>query len=162
MICVYCAKEHVTPLPCRARFAYLWQVPTAVAVTAALAQGGMDLGSSPPSGSTPFDELFFNVNVPAGTGVAFAIPAPGASRTSFVTTVGIDTGDAVNTRFSSRINGAVVPPYNQETGSPGPTANPFTLPTPVVVTSGNVFDIFVENVSGVDFLVSVRIAGFTF
>jgi hypothetical protein len=161
MICLYCAKEHVSALPCRARYAYLWQVPTAVAVTAALAQGGVDLGSSPPAGAPPFDELFFNVNVPAGTGVAFAIPAPAALHTSFVTTLGLDTADAVNTRFSSRINGAVVPPYNQETASPGPTAAPFTLPTPIVVPAGAVFDLFVENVSGADFLVSVRIAGFT-
>lgn len=146
----------------RKGFAFLWQVPTAVAVTAALAQGGAALGTSPPLGATLFDDLTFTTIIPAGGSVAFPIAAPAALRTSFVTTLGLDTTDAPNTRFSSRIASVVVPPYNLETGSLGPTAAPFTLPTPIVVASGSVFDLLVGNVSGADITVNVRIAGFTF
>lgn len=130
-----------------------YRVPVQVAVTTALAAGGLAPGAAI-SGSVPVDEIASGAVPPNGF-VDFTIPA-GTSLT--ITELGLDTPDAANTRFTTLVGAAIVPPFNAETGSPGPTAAPVAVPVPIPAGTAS-FTFRVADVGGVGFNVTARIRG---
>lgn len=134
-----------------------YRVPVQVAVTTALAAGGLAPGP-PSAGATPIDDTFFAQAVPPAGMTDFTL-GPFAT-TAFITALGLDTPDAPNTRYSTRVDAADVAPFALETGSPGPTAAPVSLPVPIVVPAGSTFTFRVTDVGGVGYNVNARIQGF--
>lgn len=140
----------------------MWQVPVAVAITSALAQGGFFFGTdTPPPGAVSFDEpaTRTGLTLPAGGTLTITLPAIPASKRAVVTMLGLDSSDAANTRITTRVNGAAVAPEIAVIGSIGTTLAPITLPAPIPESAGDVFSLFLENLSAADISISARILG---
>lgn len=143
----------------------MWQVPTAVAITSALAQGGFFFGSgSPPPGAVPFDlpATRTGLVLPAAGSLIISIPAIPAGKRGMVTALALDTQDAANTRITTRVNGVAVAPEIAVIGSVGASLSPVLLPAPVILSPGDVFSYFLENIGAADIPVGPRIMGYTF
>ena len=141
----------------------MWQVPTQVALTTALAQGGVLVsGPLPPSNPQPFDQPTNRVAVvvPPGGNISVTLPAIAAGRTGSVTALGLDSSDVTNTRVTTRINGIAVPPEIAAIGAMGSANNPVTLGTPIRLAAGDVFSLFIEDTGGAGLTVQPRIIGF--
>lgn len=142
----------------------MWQVPTAAAVTAALAQGGFAFASgSPPPGALSFDQPTIRTGLilPAGGTLTITLPAVPAGKRGSVTALGLDTSDAANTRVTTRVNGIAVAPEVATVGPLGTALDPVALPAPILEFPGDVFSLFLENLSGANITVGPRILGFT-
>lgn len=149
------------------RFAFLWVVPTQVAVTAALAQGGAftNIPGVPPLGAAPFDQptLRTGLVIPAGGTLAILLPAVGPAKRGAVTALGLDTSDVANTRYTTRVNGAAVAPEIAAIGPLGTGNLPVPLAAPILENPGDVFSLFIENLNGGAPITinAVRILGYT-
>lgn len=140
----------------------MWQVPTQVAVTAALAQGGVLLPTGLPPASPVAMDLPANrtgLTLPAGGTLTITLPAIAAGRAGTITALGLDTSDVPNTRITTRVNGVAVPPEILTVGSIGTSLEPVPLGTPINLAAGDVFDLFLENLSAADIFVGPRIIG---
>lgn len=140
----------------------MWQVPTQVAITTALAQGGTLLPTGlPPSSPVPFDlpATRTGLTLPAGGTLTITLPAIAAGRQGTVTALGLDTSDAVNTRVTTRRNAVAIPPEVLTIGSIGTSLAPVPLATPITLAAGDVFSLFLENLSAADITVGPRIIG---
>jgi hypothetical protein len=140
----------------------MWQVPTQVAVTSALAQGGTLLPTGlPPSSPVAFDQpaTRAGLTLPAGGTLTITLPAIAAGRRGTITALGLDTGDVLNTRITTKVNGIAVPPEILAIGSIGTSLVPIALGTPINLAAGDVFSLFLENLSAADIQVQPRIIG---
>ena len=140
----------------------MWQVPTQVAVTSALAQGGTLLPSGLPPASPVAMDLpasRIGLTLPASGTLTITLPAIAAGRRGTITALGLDTTDATNTRITTRVNGVAVPPEVLTVGSIGTSLAPVALATPINLAPGDVFDLFLENLSAADIFVGPRIIG---
>lgn len=142
----------------------MWQVPTQVAVTSALAQGGTLLpGGLPPASPVAMDQPATRqgLTLPASGTLTITLPAIAAGRQGTITALGLDTGDAANTRITTKVNGVAVPPEVNTIGSIGTSLAPVALATPINLAAGDVFSLFLENLSAADIVVQPRIIGTT-
>jgi hypothetical protein len=127
-----------------------YNVPVTVAVTTALAAGGVLIGGDvPPPSAVPIDLPVDKTpqTVAIGGTLTITWPAMGASEFGMVTAIGITTTDAVNTRVTTRVDGVSVPPYQASIGAIGTMDNPTQLPVPIRLGPGQVFSFFMENIN---------------
>jgi hypothetical protein len=144
------------------RWAFLWQVPTQVAITTALAQGGaLTPGGLLPSNPVAFDlpATRSGLVLPASGTLTITLPAIAAGRVGSITALGLDTGDQLNTRVTTRVNAIAVPPEVLTIGSIGTSLAPVPLGAPIRLSAGDVFSLFLENLSAADIQVQPRIIG---
>ena len=140
----------------------MWQVPTQVAVTSALAQGGVLLPTGlPPASPVAFDQpaTRSGLILPASGTLTITLPAIAAGRRGTVTALGLDSSDVLNTRITTRVNAVAVPPEILAIGSIGTSLAPVALATPINLAAGDVFSLFLENLSAADIQVQPRIIG---
>jgi hypothetical protein len=140
----------------------MWQVPTQVAITTALAQGGaLTPGGLLPSNPGAVDQptLRNALTLPASGTLTITLPAIAAGRVGSITALGLDTSDVNNTRITTRVNGVAVPPEVAVIGPLGTALNPVLLGAPIRLAAGDVFSLFLENLSAADIQVGPRIIG---
>lgn len=120
----------------------------------------------PPFGAYPFDAPTNRIPtvIAIGGTLAFTLPfgkiPPGS--TGVVWRVGLSTNVAADTRYSSRFDGNVVPPYGGALGALGVLENPTRLEAPIIIPTSVAFDIFIENIGLGAITVAVRIMGWTY
>lgn len=139
-----------------------YRVPTMVAVTTALAAGGaLFSGSTPPPSAVPLDLPVNRLpsTIAAGGSLTITWPAMGASELGQVTAIGVSTSDAVNTRITTRIDGAAVPPLQAVIGAVGSLDNPTLLAVPVKLGPTQVFSLLMENISAGNIDMAARTLG---
>lgn len=140
----------------------MWQVPTQVAITTALAQGGaLTPGGLVPSNPNPVDQPVVKTGLilPASGTLTIILPAVPAGRVGQIISLGLDSSDVNNTRVTTRVNGVAVPPIIAGIGSIGTSLAPTPLGAPIRLAAGDVFSLFLENLSAVDIQVTPRILG---
>jgi hypothetical protein len=140
----------------------MWQVPTQVAITTALAQGGaLTPGGLLPSNPNAVDQPVNKegLTLPANGTLTITLPAVPAGRVGSITALGLDSSDVNNTRVTTRVNGVAVPPIIQGIGPIGTSLQPTPLGAPIRLVAGDVFSLFLENLSAADIQVVPRIIG---
>lgn len=139
-----------------------YHVPSTVAVTTALAAGGVLIGSgSPPPSAVPIDLPVSRIatTVAGGGSLTITWPAMGASEFGAVTAIGVSSSDVANTRITTRVDGVSVPPLQAVIGPVGTMENPTLLPAPIRLGPAQVFSLFLENLSGVNVDIAARTLG---
>jgi hypothetical protein len=141
----------------------MYRVPTAVAVTTALAAGGVLFGSggASPPGAVPLDEPTDRRTtvIPGAGSLTVTLAAVPAGQREFITALGFTSSDFTSTRITTRVNGIAVPPLIAELGAQGTLQVPTPLAAPIILGPGDVFSILMENLSGVNVDMAARILG---
>lgn len=139
-----------------------YRVPVMVAVTTALSSGGAVFDAdTPPPNAVPLD---FPVNkipqsiAPAGS-LLITWPAMGASEFGLMTSLGVSTSDAQNTRISTQVDGVAVAPLVASFGAVGTMDAPTPLAVPIRLGPGQVFSLLMENVGGLAIDMAARTLG---
>jgi hypothetical protein len=141
----------------------MYHVPTGVAVTTALAQGGVFFGAGgiAPPGAVPLDQPVDRrtVVVAGGGSLTVTLAAVPAGQRELITALGFTSSDFTQTRITTLVNGIAVPPLLAELGAQGTLQVPTPLAAPIILGPGDVFSILMENLSGVNVDMAARILG---
>ncbi len=115
----------------------------------------------PPSTAFAFDapQNRIPVLIAAAGSLVVTLPRVPMGATGVVQRIGVSTGDAVNTRITTRINAAPVPPWGGIIGALSALEDPTPLPGPILIRGGDEFSVLLENIGGVGILMAARILG---
>ncbi len=102
------------------------------------------------------------VLVPAAGSLIVTWPAIPQGATGVCRRIGLSTTDFTNTRTTTRINGNPVPPFGAVVGAIGPLEAMIDLTAPVIIRSGDVFSVLLENLAGVGNTMQIRTTGWWF
>jgi hypothetical protein len=141
----------------------MYNVPTGVAVTTALAAGGFLFGGggAAPPGAIPIDQPTDRrtVAVAGGGSLTITLAAIPATQKGLIAALGFTSTDFTNTRITTRVNGVAVNPFIATLGAQGTLQAPTSLGAPIVLSPADVFSILMENLSGVNVDMAARIIG---
>lgn len=140
-----------------------YHVPSIVAVTTALAAGGVLFGGGgvAPPDAVPIDLPVDRTptTVAAGGSLTITWPAMGAAQFGMVTAIGVSTGAIDTTRITTRIDGVSVPPFELVFGAIGTLEAPTVLSAPIQLGPTQVFSLLLENTSGGNVDIAARTMG---
>ena len=145
------------------------RIPMRVAVTTALAAGGLQpIGGMPPLSNVQSTQDIFNsspVALAAGASVAVAWAAVPAGQRGQVTGLAWHASDPTVVTYQTRKNAVGINPYAvAHLGDVGTLTNPLVLGTgglypAILLAAGDVFDIFVTNTGAVAITFQTRSLG---
>jgi hypothetical protein len=99
------------------------------------------------------------VLVPAAGSLIVTWPAIPQGATGVCRRIGLSTSDFANTRITTRINANPVPPFGGIVGAIGPLESLIDLTAPVIIRSGDVFSVLLENIGLAGITMMVRTTG---
>jgi len=141
----------------------MYRVPTGVAVTMALAQGGALFGGGGlvPPNAIPLDEPVDRrlTTIAPGGSLTITLAAVPVGQVEQITALGATSSDFTALRTTTRVNGAAVPPLVLVLGALGTLQVPTPFAAPIVLGPGEVFSVLLENVGAANIDVAARILG---
>lgn len=140
----------------------MYKVPTGVAVTMALTQGGTLFGSgAAPPGAIPIDQPVNRVPtaIAAGGSLTITLAAVPATQHQVITALAAAADDFSSLRLTTRINGVAVAPFILDVGTIGVLATPTPLGAPILCGPGDVFSMLLENIGAAPMNIAGRAIG---
>lgn len=115
-----------------------------------------------PFGVRPVDEpqSLVPAAIAPGGSASFAWPVVPPGRIGVVDRIGVSSSDfTALTVFQTRSNAQPIAPWGARTGNPGTLQDPVKLAAPIILSPGQIFDIFVTNNGVGAITVAVRMLG---
>jgi hypothetical protein len=135
----------------------MWRVPSDIFI----GLGPVIPGLIPSVAATPIDQPVNRVPVAiaAGGQLVIALPIVPVGGQQAITALGIVSSDYAAIRTSTRINGIAVAPLMLSIGAQGTLQEPTPFGSPLLCVGGDVFDVLLENISGLAITATARIVG---